>query len=226
MPGSHSVTSLLVKHHHEQTKQKGRHRKRIHAVGYWIIGEKRLVNRVMHACVTCTKLRGRLKHQKMADLPSERLTPVPPFTYFGLGPWQVVTRRTMGGTAKNKRWAVMFTCLTVRAVHIGIIEAMNTSSFLNTLRRFLALRGPVSQIHSDCGTNFTGARTELAAALKEMKHEQISSYLAHQQCEWVFNPPYTSHAGGVWQRMIEIARKILDAMLYELPTKHLTHEVL
>ena len=116
-----------MKHHHEQTKQKGRHRKRIHAVGYWIIGEKRLVNRVMHACVTCTKLRGRLKHQKMADLPSERLTPVPPFTYFGLGPWQVVTRRTMGGTAKNKRWAVMFTCLTVRAVHIGIIEAMTPS---------------------------------------------------------------------------------------------------
>ena len=42
----------------------------------------------------------------------------------------------------------------------------------------------------------------------------------------VFNPPHASHAGGVWERMIGIARKILDAMLYELPTKHLTHEVL
>ena len=32
--------------------------------------------------------------------------------------------------------------------------------------------------------------------------------------------------GGVWERMIGLARKILDAMLHELPTKQLTHEVL
>jgi hypothetical protein len=100
----------------------------------------------------------------MADLPSERLTPAPPFTSVGLdvfGPWEVVTSRTRGGVAKNKHWAVIFACLTVRAVHIEIIEAMDTSSFLNALRRFLALRGPVSQFRSDCGTNFVGAQTEL-----------------------------------------------------------------
>ena len=166
----------------------------------------------------------------MADLPSERLTPAPPFRYVGLDvfePCQVVTRRTGGGVAKNKRWAVIFTCLTVRAVHIEIIEAMDTSSFLNALRRFLALRGPVqSQFRSDCGTNFVGAQTELATALQEMKNEQISSYLARQECEWLFNPPHASHAGGIWERMIGMTRKILDAMLHELPTKQLTHQVI
>ena len=160
IPGLQLVTSLLVKHHHDQTKHQGRHFTygRIREVGYQIIGTKRLVNRVIHKCVTCRKLRGRLEHQKMADLPNKRLPPVPPFTYVGLDvfrPWQVVTRCTRGGTAKNKHWAVMFMCLTVRAVHIEIIEAMDTSSFLNALQRFLALRGPVSLIHSDCRTNFT-----------------------------------------------------------------------
>ena len=231
LPGSHHVTTLLVRHHHQQTKHQGRHltRGRIRATGYWIIGEKRLVNRVIHECIPCRKVRGKLAYQKMADLPSERLTPAPPFTYVGLdvfGPWQVVTRRTRGGAAKDKRWAVIFTCLTVRAVHIEIIEAMDASSFLNALRRFLALRGPVSQFRSDCGTNFVGAQTELATALQEMKNEQISSYLARQECEWIFNPPHASHAGGIWERMIGMARKILDAMLHELPTKQLTHEVL
>ena len=49
IPGSHPVASLLVKHHHEQTKHQGRHltRGRIRAVGHWIIGGKRLVNRVI-----------------------------------------------------------------------------------------------------------------------------------------------------------------------------------
>ena len=32
--------------------------------------------------------------------------------------------------------------------------------------------------------------------------------------------------GGAWERMIGIARRIIDAMLLELPTKQLTHEVL
>jgi hypothetical protein len=231
LPGSHHVTALLVKLCHQQTKHQGRHftRGRIRAAGYWTIGEKRLVNRVIHECVSCRKLRGKLAYQNMADLPSERLTPAPPFTYVGLdvfGPWQVVTRRTRGGVAKNKRWAVIFTCLTVRAVHIEIIEAMDTSSFLNALRRFLALRGSVSQFRSDCGTNFVGAQTDLATALQEMKNEQISSYLARQECEWLFNPQHASHAGGIWERVIGMTRKILDAMLHELPTKQLTHEVL
>ena len=38
--------------------------------------------------------------------------------------------------------------------------------------------------------------------------------------------PHASHAGGISERMIGMARKILDAMLHELPTKQLTHEVL
>ena len=165
----------------------------------------------------------------MADLPVQRLTPALPFTYVGLdvfGPWQVVTRRTRGGVAYNKRWAVIFTCLTIRAVHIELIESMDTSSFINALRRFLAVRGPVKQLRSDCGTNFVGARNELTAATKEMDNGNIATYLANEGCEWTFNPPHASHAGGVWERMIGIARRILDAMLSEVASKRLTHEVL
>ncbi len=55
----------------------------------------------------------------------------------------------------------MFTCLSVRAVHIELIESLDTSSFINALRRFLAIRGPVKLIRSDRGTNFVGACREL-----------------------------------------------------------------
>ena len=30
---------------------------------------------------------------------------------------------------------------------------------------------------------------------------------------WEFNPPYASHTGGVWERLIRSVRKILDALL-------------
>lgn len=231
LPGSHHVTTLIVEHYHNEVKHQGRHFTHglVRAKGYWVIGGKRLVNRVIHQCLKCRKLRGQQVHQKMADLPVQRLTPAPPFTYVGLdvfGPWQIVTRRTRGGVAYNKRWAVIFTCLAVRAIHIELIESMDTSSFINALRRFLALRGPVAQLRSDCGTNFVGARNELKAATNEMDKKHIEAFLVREGCEWIFNPPHASHTGGVWERMIGIARRILDAMLSELASKQLTHEVL
>ena len=103
---------------------------------------------------------------------------------------------------------------------------MDTSCFINALRRFLALRGPAIQLRSDCGTNFVGARNELQTCLKEMDDMAIQSYLANEGCDWIFNPPHASHVGGVWERMIGVTRRILDSILADLGPRRLTHEVL
>ena len=111
-------------------------------------------------------------------------------------------------------------------MHIEVIESLDTSSFINVLRRFLAIRGPAVQLRSDCGTNFVGAHNELQAALKEMDKEGIQNYLVSRGCEWIFNPSHASHAGGVWERMIGVTRKLLDSVLADLELTQLTHEVL
>lgn len=85
---------------------------------------------------------------------------------------------------------------------VELIESMDTSAFINALCRLKAIRGPISQIGSDCGTNFTGARNELKAALKEMDKKTLEAYLNAQGCKWIFNPPHASHMGGAWERII------------------------
>ncbi|KAL3190402.1 hypothetical protein MRX96_019346 [Rhipicephalus microplus] len=100
------------------------------------------------------------QEQKMADQPKDRLTTDPLFTNVAVdifGPCIVTARRTTGGVSKNKRWALLFTCLSIRAVDIEVVEGLDTSSFINALRRFLAIRGLLKQIRSDRGTNFVGA---------------------------------------------------------------------
>ncbi|KAK2899403.1 hypothetical protein Q8A73_012532 [Channa argus] len=167
--------------------------------------------------------------QQMAGLPPDRLSTEAPFTHVGLdvfGPWNVCTRRTRGGQANSKRWAVMFTCLSVRAVHIELIESMDSSSFINALRRFISLRGPVKQIRSDCGTNFRGACKELRMLLDDKTKPNVLRYLSKEGCAWIFNPPHSSHMGGAWERMIGISRRILDSMLSQTSSSCLTHEVL
>ena len=231
LPSSHHVTTLLINHYHNRVQHQGRHFTLglIRSSGLWILGGKRAINSAINNCIRCKKLRGAQQIQKMADLPVDRLTPAPPFSYVGLdvfGPWQVSARRTRGGVANSKRWAVLFTCLTTRAIHIELIESMDSSSFINALRRFLALRGPVIQLRSDCGTNFVGAYNELQASLNEMDNNDIQSYLASEGCDWLFNAPHSSHVGGVWERMIGVARRILDGMLADIGPRHLSHEVL
>ena len=122
IPGKHHAATLLFRHHHELAKHQGRHftEGAIRSAGLWITGAKRLVTSVLHKCVRCCRARGKVSSQKMADLPEERLQSSPPFTYVGVdcfGPWEVTTRKTRGGSADSKRWAVLFTCMCSRAVH-------------------------------------------------------------------------------------------------------------
>ena len=86
-------------------------------------------------------------------------------------------------------------------------------SFINAMRRFISLRGTVSQLCSDMGTNFVGASRELSEALKEIDCERVREYLVRNGCEFVFNPPHASHMGGVWEHQIRTVRNILSALL-------------
>lgn len=115
--------------------------------------------------------------------------------------------------------------MSVRAVHIEVIESLDTSSFINALRRFLAIRGPVKLIRSDRGTNFVSACKELKIP-SNIDKTSVEKFLLDQGCTWKFNPPHASHMGGSWERMIGVARKILDSMFLQLGTSKLTHEAL
>ena len=166
IPGKHHIAKLIVLQFHEEVQHQGRlfTEGAIRKGGFWITGGKRLVSSVILSCVKCRRLRGKLEGQKMADLPSDGLEEAPPFTYVGLdvfGPWSITTRRTKGGQANSKRWAVLFTCLCIRAIHIEVIEELSSSAFINALRRFVTIRGKVKQFRSGRGTNFVGSTNDL-----------------------------------------------------------------
>jgi hypothetical protein len=133
-----------------------------------------------------------VNEQKMADLPKERVTPAPPFTYCGIdyfGPFVVKQ-----GRKEVKRYGAVFMCMASRAVHIETAVSLETDSFINALRRFIARRGPVREIRSDQGTNLVGAEKELNLALKEMNHDEIQKSLVMNNTSWLItwkrNPPF------------------------------------
>ena len=116
------------------------------------------------------------------------------------------------GRKELKRWGLIFTCLSSRAIHLETLNSMTTDSFLNALRRFISRRGKVRDLRSDQGTNFVGAKNELAAALKELNTTSLKEYLSSEDCDWIdfnLNVPQASHMGGIWERQIRTARSVL-----------------
>ena len=162
---------------------------------YWITGANAAVHHLISNCATCRCNRAPVAEQKMADLPKGRATPAPPFTYTGVdyfGPYVIKE-----GRKELKRYGCLFTCLESRAVHIETANSLETDSFIQALRRFIARHGPIHEIRTDNGTNFVGAKTELQQAVNEMDNEHIRSRLHQEGTDWIFNPMSGSHMGGI-----------------------------
>lgn len=75
IPGKNHIATLLVRHCHEKVQHQGRHftEGAMRSSGLWLVGGKRLINKVLNQCVTCRKLRGKVQEQQMHDLLAERL---------------------------------------------------------------------------------------------------------------------------------------------------------
>ena len=161
--------------------------------------------RVLSKCFDCQKRKAKPAEQFMAELPKDRVTPSePPFTYVGIdcfGPIEVKQGRSL-----VKRYGCLFTCLTVRAVHIEILHSASADSMINAVRRFTNMLGCPKEIRSDYGTNFTGADKELRDAVQQWNHQKINNVFTQREIKWTFNPPDASHMGGVWERMIQNAK--------------------
>ncbi len=112
-----------------------------------------------------------------------------------------------------KRYGELFTCLTVRAVHIEVANSLDTSSCINAIRRFICRRRQVSTIRSDNGTNFIGTERELKEAFQDINQSKIGEVLVQKGIKWIFNTPTASHQGGIWERQICTVRKVLNSVL-------------
>ena len=75
----------------------------------------------IYHCVTCRKLRGKLREKKMVDLPEERSSDAAPFRYVGMDIF--VPFVTEASRKKLKRYGAM-------VMHLEVVDSMETDSFI------------------------------------------------------------------------------------------------
>lgn len=141
LPKNHKFTEMLIhwyhcRFHHSNTntvineiRQK-----------YWIPSIRVAVNKVQSKCNWCKYHKSKPNQPIMGQLTIDRITPYHrPFSYTGLdyfGPIEVTIRRQ-----REKRWIALFTCLTIRAVHLEIATNLSSDACLLCIRNFVNRRG-------------------------------------------------------------------------------------
>ena len=211
LPYDHSATQLIMQEAH-----KNGHRGRNGTLAkfresFWTPNGSKLAWQAKNKCQLCKLRSCQLLEQTMGQLPEARLKPSPPFCYSMVdffGPYLVrgeVQKRTSG-----KAYGVIFTDLTMRAVHIEPVFGYDTSSFLMALMRFVSIRGWPSVIYSDPGTQFVAADNELKKVWNDLDKTAIIRKSTENGLEWKMGPADSPWQQGAVESLVKAAKKAIS----------------
>ncbi len=219
LPPSAPFTRLLLRHIHETDLR--------HAGGtnsclnrllarFWLPRARTHMYKLVSTCVSCRRRLGRPQRPPTGPLPELRLPG-------GEGPVAfAVTALDCAGPYRVKRgrsyesyYMLLVTCCHTRAVRLEVLSDLSVDAFLLAFTRVSSRGVNPHTVLSDNGGNFEGANKllfQLWSCLGEGKVEEKRPTI-----RWKFNPPYASHYGGVFERLIGAAKA---ALYHALPSHY------
>lgn len=219
LPYGHPISTLIVRHAHLSTLH-GTQQQTLMLITqrYHIVSCKKIVKSVLNKCVRCFRFRCVSQSQLMGQLPKLRVSPNRPFLNCGVdfaGPFDL--KRFRGRCqSTTKGYFAIFVCFATKAVHLEVVTDLSTSAFVASYRRFIGRRGLVKNLHSDCGSNFIGAKTIITRSMAELEtqwHEEMAKELSVFQTSWHYNPPGTPHFGGLWEAGVKSVKYHLKRII-------------
>lgn len=219
LPYSHLISKLIVRQAHISTMHGNQQQTMMLIIQrYHIIRGKRLVNTVLNRCVKCFRQRCAAQNQLMGQLPQLRVTPNRAFLNCGVDFAGPFTLKRFKGRCQSsvKGYFAIFVCFATKAVHIEVVTDLSTPAFIASFRRFIGRRGMVKNLHSDCGSNFVGAKGVITRNMSELEsqwHAEMAKELAAFHTSWHYNPPGTPHFGGLWEAGVKSVKYHLKRII-------------
>ncbi|XP_062540758.1 uncharacterized protein LOC134208828 [Armigeres subalbatus] len=114
---------------------------------------------------------------------------------------------TVGRGASVKVYVGLFVCLVVKAVHLEVVADLSSVACINAVKRFVARRGRVLELHCDNATAFVGADRELRTMRDEFRRQFRSidweNFCLESGIKFRFIPARSPHFGGIWEAGIK-----------------------
>ena len=112
------------------------------SIEYWRDKQK---SEVLRKCNVCQKYQGGPFKMQTSDKVIRSL----PFQCTGLAYFDPLYIKCGNHADRRKVWVCLFTCVTVRVIHLEIVADLSAEKCLLALRRFIARRGKPQQIVLD-----------------------------------------------------------------------------
>ena len=180
---------------------------------YFILGGKNSVSYIVNRCTICQRLNKQPTTQREGDLPMERLTLTRPYEFSGLDCFGPYYLRHSVGRGQQKRFILMVCCMATRAVALYPLKNMSASAVINALVRMNASYPGLKKIFSDQGSNFKGADREIREAVAAWNKQEINAELSKEGITWVFGPAACGSAGGAWERLIGLTKRLIKSVM-------------
>ena len=102
----------------------------------------------------------------------------------------------------------MFTCLTVRAIHLEWVTGLTGTQFFSCIRRFVSQRGKPDSIISDNAPQF---KTVLSKQWRDVfVDKKILSYVAAEGIKWSFTTALAPWQGIFYKRLVGMVKRCLQ----------------
>ena len=211
LPSSFLYTERVIAHAHHSTLCGG--------VGltmakvretFWVPRLRQITKKVIKSCYSCKRFHVTpYNAPKPGLLPNDRTEGQRPFEVVGVdfaGPIKYIAKKKTEG----KAYIVMFACSLTRAVYIELLQDSTVSSFMPSLKGFIARRGRPRVIYSDNAQSFKAAASLIKAAMRD---ERLQGYLTDLSISWRFNVSKAPWWGGQFERIIGLTKGAMYRVL-------------
>ena len=217
LPSSSRLAYLIMEESHREFHMGGgdtcfRSRSRA-----WIVHARPLADRVAADCLKCRLELKNMSEQRMGLLPLERTDVFSrPFTNTAidlLGSYKV--KAMNNARSFLKVWPVVFTCMSVGALHIEVSSSYGADSFLVSFKAFTAVRGRPARVYTDLGSqlvkaaNYAGNEEDPA----NWNWRKIEEVEGRQGTEFRFCPAATAWRNGMAEQRVCGLKKGLDLLM-------------
>ena len=172
--------------------------------GYWVPKGRQVVKTVLPSCA----LVGGTMLNNVANLPASRVELEIPFKHMGEDFMGHLWVRKCG--KEVKMYLLIFTCLSIRAVHVEVVPDMSVLLFLQALVRFTNLYGILTTIYSDNVKTFLGGGWLFKRLMLSHDYQQKFGTCSIKFCPI---PLFSPWVGGVWERSIQTIKNCLHKVV-------------
>ncbi|KAH9402651.1 hypothetical protein TYRP_016184 [Tyrophagus putrescentiae] len=210
LPQKCHLTELIIQFEHERLGHPGIDRTRFAIRDqFFVFGLRRSVNKLISRCNLCKRLRGKTLTADLGSVPKFRYEiNSTPFTNVGIdifGPLKVAMNTA------GKRYGVIFSCATTRAVHLELIHNQTAAEVFRAMTNFISRRGIPHLIYTDNGTNLMAVKKQFVRLLQQITDKHPGQDF---RVKWIQLTASSPWRGGFYERLIKTIKDTLTALTF------------